>query len=126
MTAALLENSYEKFKKYPYHGLYLFHKRALMINDPELIKHILVKDFSNFCDRGMYCNTELDPLTAHLFLLSGEKWKTLRAKLTPTFTSGKLKHMFPTLKIIAENMIQVADENLLTMDYLELKDIFAR
>ena len=59
----------------------MFNKPFLMINEPELIRQILIKDFNKFPDRGMYINEKIDPLTGHLFLLGGEKWRYLRAKL---------------------------------------------
>ncbi|XP_058788665.1 probable cytochrome P450 6a14 [Phymastichus coffea] len=122
----VVKSSYEKLKKNRFHGLYIFHTRVLMINDPELIKQILVKDFANFCDRGLYDNAEIDPLIGHLFFLSGDKWRTLRAKLSPTFTSGKLKHMFPILNDIAHEMLLVTEENLRKTNIIEMKDLIAR
>lgn len=81
----------------PYIGLFACIRPVLLIRDPELIRHILIKDFQHFVDRGVYSDEKNDPVSAHLFSLSGDKWRNLRVKLTPAFTSGKLKAMFSTL-----------------------------
>lgn len=41
----------EKTKNEPVVGIHCFHKPSLMVKDPELIKRVLIKDFSNFSDR---------------------------------------------------------------------------
>lgn len=81
----------------PYAGLYGLMYPMLVLRDPELIRRIMIKDFAYFTDRGLYSDESFDPLSGHLFALGGEKWRNLRVKLTPAFTSGKLKGMFSTL-----------------------------
>lgn len=70
-------------------GLFMFLKPVFMPVDLELIKNILQKDFPSFVNHGMYVNEKVDPLTGHLFNLENEKWRKMRTKLTPTFTSGE-------------------------------------
>ncbi|XP_023246794.1 probable cytochrome P450 6a14 isoform X1 [Copidosoma floridanum] len=122
----LLKESYEKFKKLPFHGVYIFYKPMLVINDPELIRQILIKDFNKFRDRGLYFNEKIDPLSGHLFFLPGEKWRRLRAKLSPIFTSGKLKQMFPLLKEIGDDLVKVCDKTIDKDDVIELKSMIGR
>lgn len=54
----------------------------------------------------------------NLFMMKGQKWKDMRSKLVPTFTSGKMKSMFP---IILESVDQF-DEHLTEM--AKKKEIF--
>lgn len=82
----------------PFIGIYLFFRPAILVRDRELVKNILTKDFQNFHDRGVYCEPKSDPMSGTLFALPGEAWKSLRMRLTPAFTSGKLKGMYPTIQ----------------------------
>ena len=108
-------------------GYYNFLNPSLIIRDPELIKKILTKDFDSFMDRNS--NSILDenePLSLHLFNLSGERWKILRQKLTPTFTSGKIKKMFYLMKECSEELVRVIDGLVSKGKVFEMRDIMAR
>lgn len=109
-----------------YVGLYFFSRKALLAVDPELIKNILCRDFQHFNDRGIYYDEENDPLSAHLFSLSGPKWRSLRAKLTPAFSPGKLKYMFGTVLDCGEEMVRILEEMAVEKDCVEIKEVFAR
>lgn len=137
---------YEKFKgEAPLFGLYFFVNANVVITDLDLVKSVLVKDFDAFHNRGLYSNVVDDPLTGlfrlliyslkilttstiaitgHLFLLEDEAWKNMRTKLTPTFTSGKMKMMFNTLLEISDLMVsQLKTEPNLEM--IEMKNVLA-
>lgn len=89
---------YEKFKHHKYIGCYFTYKPILFVNDPEVVQDILVSNFSSFTDRPRFVDEVRDPISTHLFNIGGQKWRDLRFKLSPTFTSGKLKGMFPIMR----------------------------
>lgn len=122
-----IAHMYEKAKAkgLKYCGMYAFLSPSLLILDLDLIKNVLTKDFQHFMDRGTYTNERDDPVGCHLFSLNGSRWKNLRAKLTPTFTSGKLKGMFQTLidcGLVLENYIE---ENIKPEEPVDIKEILA-
>lgn len=61
-----------------------------------------------------------------MFSIGGIKWRNLRAKLTPTFTSGKMKMMFPILQECSEELKDLLREPARKGEVVEMKEISAR
>lgn len=100
-----LYDAYLKSKS-PFIGIYLLFRPAVMIRDAELARQILIQDFTSFHDRGVYVDEKRDRLSCNLFSLRGQSWSSLRQKLTPSFSSAKLKAMFHTSDDIGNKMIE--------------------
>ena len=123
----IVARQYRKFKGTgPFCGVLVVKRPAVVLLDKELIKNVLIKDFNNFPDRGLYYNEQNDPLTGHLFFLEGQKWKILRNKLSPTFTSGKMKFMYPTLLKVTQQLIQILQETIKREPIVDVRNILAR
>uniref|UniRef100_A0AAT9UU12 Cytochrome P450 6PV1 n=1 Tax=Maconellicoccus hirsutus TaxID=177089 RepID=A0AAT9UU12_MACHI len=118
--------NYFKFKDHPFGGYYDFGRPVLLVRDPELINHILTKDFAYFQDRGFPYDEEKEPLTANLFNMGGPRWKNIRTKITPCFTTGKRKLMFEMLKNCMDDLKNIVRSNLRNDEDVEFKDILAR
>lgn len=108
----------------PLVGMYQGIKPTLLIRDPRIIEDILIKEFSNFHDRGIPTDEEINPLEGSIFNLKGEKWRALRAKLIPSFSSAKLKGMLLTM----QQSVQSLAEEFQPFDgqIFEMKKIFTR
>ncbi|PNF15724.1 Cytochrome P450 6k1 [Cryptotermes secundus] len=107
-------------------GLYRFTYPSLLIRDTDIIKNILVKDFAHFFSRGLQVDEESEPLDGHLFALSGTKWRNLRVKLTPVFTSGKIKTMFGTVVDCGRELQECLQESARNGRPVEIKEFLAR
>uniref|UniRef100_U5EL38 Putative cytochrome n=1 Tax=Corethrella appendiculata TaxID=1370023 RepID=U5EL38_9DIPT len=108
-------------------GAYLYFMPVAIAMNLETIKNILIKDFQHFEDRGLYYNGKDEPISAHLLHLEGNKWRTMRNKLTPTFTSSKMKLMFPLVESISEKLMECLNK-MCANDVVEIdvKDIVGR
>ncbi|KAF2902947.1 hypothetical protein ILUMI_03247 [Ignelater luminosus] len=115
--------SIAKEKGYKHVGLYSFTTAFYMPIDPQYVKNIMSKDFDHFTDRGFYYNEKDDPLSAHLFSIEGAKWRNLRMKLTPTFTSGKMKMMFHTLTECGKQLSDYVENVSLKEEPIDIKNI---
>ncbi|XP_073819993.1 cytochrome P450 6g1-like [Musca autumnalis] len=94
-----------RFVNEPIVGVHMLHQPALVIREPDLLKYIFIKDFNSFHDRYIEVDGSADPFGAlNLFVTEYKNWSKIRPKFSPTFTSGKLKKMFPLMMQIAHNM----------------------
>lgn len=71
---------------------------------------------------------EVDPLMGkNLFSMKGQRWREMRATLSPAFTSSKMKGMFILMtecaKDVANYLLKESKGQLLE---LEMKDFFTR
>ncbi|XP_055588831.1 uncharacterized protein LOC129741148 [Uranotaenia lowii] len=125
--AHITDNLYRRLKHHgDYAGIYFFRDPVLMVLSPEFAKTVLVKDFNYFVDRGVYSNEKDDPLSANLFFMEGHRWRKLRALLTPTFTSGRLKAMFHTILAVGEQFDRYLTDYTADKREVEVKDLLAR
>lgn len=106
-------------------GFYSSISPSLIITDLELIKRITVKDFSNFVDRGIYNNEKDDPLTGNLLTVDSEKWRFLRTKLSPVFTSGKIKLMYSTVSDKGDTLVKRLEKDL-SSGSIDVKEVLDR
>nr|KAF6354662.1 hypothetical protein mMyoMyo1_003592 [Myotis myotis] len=93
------------FKKYGnMWGFYDGRQPVLAITDPDMIKAILVKEcYSVFTNRRSF--PAVGFMKSAISVAEDETWKRIRTLLSPTFTSGKLKEMFPIIGQYADGLV---------------------
>ncbi|CAB3365204.1 Hypothetical predicted protein [Cloeon dipterum] len=122
-----LDYIYKKFEGEKFVGFFQGKRASLLVRDPELIKNIIVKDFAHFYDHGFKINEEADPMEAkNLFNLEGHKWKVMRSKLSPTFTSGKIKLMTPLMEEVSQNLQKNLTDLSMSGRAVEMKELSSR
>ncbi|XP_045446294.1 cytochrome P450 6B6-like isoform X2 [Melitaea cinxia] len=120
----------EFYWKYPNEkvvGLYGASRPQMIIRDPEIAKKILISDFNYFYPRGLNNHRhQIEPLLRNIFFVDGDVWRLLRQRMTPAFTSGKLKAMFPLIVERAEKLQARALSAATTGTEIDARELMAR
>ncbi|GLV31944.1 Cytochrome P450 6a19 [Carabus blaptoides fortunei] len=103
---------YYDFKDLLYVGYYKFRQPGIVLRDLDLIKSVLVKEFSSFHDNDLEIDAKVDPLFANNpFVLRGQKWKEVRNLVTTGITNSKVKNMMYLMVNVTKNMVRYLETN---------------
>uniref|UniRef100_A0A8C2J2C7 unspecific monooxygenase n=1 Tax=Cyprinus carpio TaxID=7962 RepID=A0A8C2J2C7_CYPCA len=87
-------------------GIYDGRLPILMVTDLEMIKVIMVKEcYSTFTNRRTNAGLA-GPFSDGISVVKDERWKRIRSSLSPYFTSGRLKEIFPIAVTHADRFIK--------------------
>lgn len=129
-----IKNIYDKFAGAKVFGLFDTTTPFFVLRDPELIKQIGVKDFDHFVDHRPTFGDAGDADNPHglfgksLFAMNGQRWREMRAILSPAFTGSKMRQMFGLMTECAENTVSYYENQVKGGGSLEVevKDMLTR
>uniref|UniRef100_A0A8D0SH74 Cytochrome P450 3A n=1 Tax=Sus scrofa TaxID=9823 RepID=A0A8D0SH74_PIG len=112
------------FKKYgKMWGFYDGRQPVLAMRDPEMIKAVLVKEcYSAFTNRRNFGPAGV--MKNAISVAKDEQWKRVRTLLSPTFTSGKLKEMFPIIAQYGDMLVRNLRKEAEKGNSINTKEIF--
>lgn len=85
---------------------------TLILKHPDDIQAVLAGDFQSFHSRGIKFGPH-DLLADNLLFMNDVKrWKLLRHKLSPVFTTFKLKYMFKIIEKVARDFVEVVEDDI--------------
>ncbi|GBP59937.1 Cytochrome P450 6a2 [Eumeta japonica] len=94
---------------------------------PDLVKAVLFTDFLYFHKGGLNPHdTVTEPMLKNLLFTDGELWTLLRQRMTPAFTTGKLKAMFPLIVERAEKVQDLANNAAKTGATVDVRELMAK
>ncbi|KAK9496564.1 hypothetical protein O3M35_013154 [Rhynocoris fuscipes] len=127
MRQHFTENLLEVLKDFPHEpavGFYDLTRPILIIKDIELVEKILVKDFPQFMDRGFPLDKR-NAIDISLFTMSGKEWRALRYKLSPLFSTTKLKTMYGSMAECSQSLTSILDQ-IQEKEDIDLKEYLGR
>lgn len=112
LHAMLLENMKRYGKIF---AVCLGRSPTIVITEPEVLKTILVKEFTSFRNRSDEVKPP-PPLNCGLLAARDDQWKRIRSILSPSYTTGKMKQMIPLMddavNVLMKKLDEVADAGM--------------
>lgn len=95
-------------------------KPRIGISDIDVMKQIFIKDFDNFPNHHADVAFVDRFLKETLIFLKDDHWKRVRAMLSPTFTSSKIKIMFNLLDTCADDLVENISDHMISSKNSEI------
>ncbi|XP_071834353.1 cytochrome P450 3A11-like [Apostichopus japonicus] len=104
------------------HGLFLG-SPFILIHDPEILKEVMVRNFSHFYNRTLPPFDDY-PLNKALTALQGSRWRKVRNTITPAFSASKMKPIAALLNDSCDSLIKHMRTKISIDPDVEVKKIF--
>ena len=126
----LVDRIYRKFDASVV-GMYYMQRPAVIVRDPELVKSVLITNFTSFHNNMMQLNEKTDPVFARnpFFASDLEGWKISRNRTVNHLAGRKLNRLFVILQEVSTKMIAYTDRKIKENDgtyEIEMKDYFVK
>ncbi|XP_025103416.1 cytochrome P450 3A6-like isoform X2 [Pomacea canaliculata] len=106
-------------------GCFFMRAPLLLTTDLDIVKEVFVKDFSNFTDHGnVIARPTLYPASVSVAGAKGDTWRRLRHIMTPTFSTGKLKLMNPSVNRCCDSLSQALQRHTEKRQLVDVKRVF--
>ena len=106
------------------YGLYRALNPVLVLADAEMVKEALIKNFPKFRDRRIISTQGAS--SRSLIDQNGEHWKHDRSIMSQTFSSGKMKQMYPLMReaytCLDRELQKIVDKG----EQVDIKTVFAK
>ncbi|KOB75351.1 Cytochrome P450 [Operophtera brumata] len=110
----------------PCFGAFYGTEPVLIVQDPELIKLVMTKDYYYFSGREVSKYTDHEVFTKNIFFSGGDRWKVTRQNLTPLFSSAKIKNMFYLIENCAHIYETMLDKYMEESNVFEARGMMSR
>ncbi|KAH7696147.1 cytochrome P450 3A24-like protein [Aphelenchoides avenae] len=111
------------------YGDYTFGNKEIVSMDLDLLKAVYVKEFHHFEDYNFTPPDVSD--TQHLWLntlvfAGGEQWKRIRDRMSPAFSTGKMRRLIPLLRHSVEEISHFVERSIDSQEEIPLQPVMAR
>uniref|UniRef100_A0AC34QE93 Cytochrome P450 n=1 Tax=Panagrolaimus sp. JU765 TaxID=591449 RepID=A0AC34QE93_9BILA len=100
---------------------------ALITNDLDFIQEVVIKHFDAFPDRlDVASNTKDDIRGNFLTRKKGDDWRRIRHRITPAFTSAKMKRLINVMNLCSKELVENLETFSKTGKDVPLKDMLSK
>ncbi|KAA0186576.1 Cytochrome P450 CYP361C1 [Hyalella azteca] len=104
-------------------GFFSGGRPSLVVSDLNMVRQILIKDFHLFSNRPSMV-IKAEPVITTLVGLRDQRWKDVRALLTPTFSMTKMKLMAGIMNEKIDTLLSIFEEHVESQKTIELYSSF--
>ncbi|KAH0510157.1 Thromboxane-A synthase [Microtus ochrogaster] len=99
---------------------YLGRRMYIVISEPDMIKQVLVENFSNFSNR-MASGLEPKPVADSVLMLRDKRWEEVRGALMSAFSPEKLNEMTPLISQACERLLTHLERYAASRDTFDIQ-----